>query len=189
MRVQRIAGACLVAALCAWGPIAAQAPQAPPPQPQPQPPGQQPQPLEQQPQPPGQEEEFPQTLSASAQRIYNEARAELLQVRTLLKGQDTQASVGSGFLVTDAGHIITNYHVVSQAALQPERYRLVYSTSSRKEGALQILAFDASFGAGISGLRFNTFIGSRVLMGTDPTATTSTPGAPGASPTSPTTRR
>jgi S1-C subfamily serine protease len=55
----------------------------------------------------------------------------------------TQASVGSGFLVTDAGHIITNYHVVSQAALQPERYRLVYSTSSRKEGALQILAFDA----------------------------------------------
>ena len=88
-------------------------------------------------------EEQPQTLSASAQRIYNEARAELLQVRTLLKGQDTQASVGSGFLVTDAGHIITNYHVVSQAALQPERYRLVYSTSSRKEGALQILAFDA----------------------------------------------
>ncbi len=88
-------------------------------------------------------EEQPLTLSASAQRIYDEARAELLQVRTLLKGQDTQASVGSGFLITDAGHIITNYHVVSEAALQPERYRLVYSTSSRKEGALQILAFDA----------------------------------------------
>ena len=88
-------------------------------------------------------EEQPQMLSASAQRIYDEARAELLQVRTLLKGQDTQASVGSGFLITDAGHIITNYHVVSEAALQPERYRLVYSTSSRKEGALQILAFDA----------------------------------------------
>jgi serine protease Do len=82
-------------------------------------------------------------VSASAQRVYDEARAQLLQVRTLLKGQDSQASVGSGFLVTDQGHILTNYHVVSQAALQPERYRLVYSAFDRSEGALQILAFDA----------------------------------------------
>jgi serine protease Do len=82
-------------------------------------------------------------VSASAQRVYDEARAQLLQVRTLLKGQDSQASVGSGFLVSDAGHILTNYHVVSQAALQPERYRLVYSAWDRSEGALQILAFDA----------------------------------------------
>ncbi len=35
----------------------------------------------------------------------------------------------------------------------------------------EILAFDASFGSDISGLRFNTFVGSRVLMATDPTAT------------------
>ena len=149
-RARGLAGAAVIAALCAWR-VSAQAPpkQAPPQQvPPPQAPSQQaPPPQVPEDQIPElqipQMEEQPQTLSASAQRIYNEARAELLQVRTLLKGQDTQASVGSGFLVTDAGHIITNYHVVSQAALQPERYRLVYSTSSRKEGALQILAFDA----------------------------------------------
>ena len=82
-------------------------------------------------------------VSPSAQRIYDEARGQLLQVRTLLKGQDSQASVGSGFLVSDRGHILTNYHVVSQAALQPQRFRLVYSASDRSEGALQILAFDA----------------------------------------------
>jgi len=148
-RARGLAGAAVIAALCAWR-VSAQAPpkQAPPQQvPPPQAPSQQAPPQVPEDQIPElqipQMEEQPQTLSASAQRIYNEARAELLQVRTLLKGQDTQASVGSGFLVTDAGHIITNYHVVSQAALQPERYRLVYSTSSRKEGALQILAFDA----------------------------------------------
>ena len=149
-RARGLAGAAVIAALCVWR-VSAQAPpkQAPPQQvPPPQAPSQQaPPPQVPEDQIPElqipQMEEQPQTLSASAQRIYNEARAELLQVRTLLKGQDTQASVGSGFLVTDAGHIITNYHVVSQAALQPERYRLVYSTSSRKEGALQILAFDA----------------------------------------------
>jgi len=85
----------------------------------------------------------PAPISASAQRIYEDARAELLQVRTLLKGQDTQASVGSGFLVSDEGHIVTNYHVVSQVALQPERYRLVYGTADRTQGPLQLLAFDA----------------------------------------------
>jgi len=85
----------------------------------------------------------PAPVSASAQRIYGEASRYLLQVRTLLKGQDSQASVGSGFLVTDQGHILTNYHVVSEAALQPERYRLVYSTADRREGPLQLLAFDA----------------------------------------------
>jgi serine protease Do len=87
--------------------------------------------------------EIPAPISASAQRVYEDARAQLLQVRTLLKGQDTQASVGSGFLVSDQGHIITNYHVVSQAALQPERYRLVYGTADRTHGPLQLLAFDA----------------------------------------------
>jgi serine protease Do len=110
------ASACLLALLCRWTGASAQAP--PPVQVLP-------------------------PVSASAQRVYDEARAQLLQVRTLLKGQDSQASVGSGFLVSDAGHILTNYHVVSQAALQPERYRLVYSAFDRSEGALQILAFDA----------------------------------------------
>jgi S1-C subfamily serine protease len=82
-------------------------------------------------------------VSASAQRIYGDARRHLLQVRTLLKGQDSQNSVGSGFLVSDEGHILTNYHVVSEAALHPDRYRLVYSTADRREGPLQLLGFDA----------------------------------------------
>ena len=66
----------------------------------------------------------------------------LLQVRTLLRGQDSQASVGSGFVVSEEGHLITNYHVVSQFALQPTRYRLVYATVDGRQGALELLAFD-----------------------------------------------
>ncbi|MDP2005585.1 MAG: serine protease [Rubrivivax sp.] len=80
--------------------------------------------------------------TGAGQRLYERARSQLLQVRTLLKTQDSQSSVGSGFLVDDAGHLVTNYHVISQFALQPSRYRLVYVTVDGKQGALELLAFD-----------------------------------------------
>ena len=81
-------------------------------------------------------------LTGAGQRIYERTRPRLLQVRTLLKTQDSQSSVGSGFLIDDEGHLITNYHVISQYALQPGRHRLVYATVDGKQGALQLLAFD-----------------------------------------------
>ena len=86
--------------------------------------------------------EPPAPITGTGQRIYERTRPLLLQVRTLLKTQDSQSSVGSGFLVDDAGHLVTNYHVVSQYALQPSRHRLVYATVDGKQGALQLLAFD-----------------------------------------------
>ena len=82
------------------------------------------------------------TTTGSGQRIYERTRPRLLQVRTLLKTQDSQSSVGSGFLVDEAGYIVTNYHVISQFAQQPSRNRLVYVTVDGKQGALQLLAFD-----------------------------------------------
>jgi S1-C subfamily serine protease len=81
-------------------------------------------------------------LTGTGQRLYERTRPLLLQVRTLLKTQDSQASVGSGFLVGDGGLLVTNYHVVSQYALQPGRYRLVYATVDGRQGALRLLAFD-----------------------------------------------
>ena len=81
-------------------------------------------------------------VTGAGQRIYERTRSRLLQVRTLLKTQDSQSSVGSGFLVDDGKLLVTNYHVVSQIALQPTRYRLVYATVEGGQGALELLAFD-----------------------------------------------
>ena len=80
-------------------------------------------------------------VSASARRLYDRSRAQLLQIRTLYNG--SQASVGSGFVVSAEGHVITNYHVVSQHALEPERYRLQYQTPEGDGGDIQLLDFDA----------------------------------------------
>lgn len=82
-------------------------------------------------------------VSASARRLYERSKNQLLQIRTLLKNQDSQASVGSGFVVSDDGHIVTNYHVISQFALEPDSYRLRYATTDGQAGALELLDFDA----------------------------------------------
>ena len=40
-------------------------------------------------------------LTGAGQRIYERTRPRLLKVRSLLKTQDSQSSVGSGFLIDD----------------------------------------------------------------------------------------
>ena len=81
-------------------------------------------------------------ISLSARKVYEQARSQLLQIRTVLKGRASQTSVGSGFIVSREGHIITNFHVVAEAALKPERHDLVYVTADGREAPLQILQLD-----------------------------------------------
>jgi S1-C subfamily serine protease len=95
----------------------------------------------------------PAPVSASGQRIFDDTRTKLLQVRTLLKDQDSQASVGSGFLVTADGLAVTNYHVVSQFALRPERYRLSYTMAEGRSGGLELLAIDVTHDLALVRLR------------------------------------
>ena len=81
-------------------------------------------------------------VSLSARKVYEQARSQLVQIRTVLKGQASQTSVGSGFFVSEQGHIVTNFHVVSEAALKPERHDLVYVTADGREAPVRILQID-----------------------------------------------
>ena len=81
-------------------------------------------------------------ITSSADRIYAAARPRLLQVRTLVAAAGRQSSIGSGFLVSEDGLVITNYHVVSQYALEPATYRLEYAAADGSRGTLELLAID-----------------------------------------------
>ena len=80
--------------------------------------------------------------AATGDSIYAVAKERLLQIRTLLKTSSNQTSLGSGFAVTADGLVVTNYHVVSQMALEPATYRLEYLAPDGSRGSLQLLAID-----------------------------------------------
>ncbi len=80
--------------------------------------------------------------SSAAQRLYASAKPDLLQMRVLLKSGRTQSSVGSGFMVGDTNLVVTNYHVMSQVALEPETYVGEYRDTNGRRGAVELLAVD-----------------------------------------------
>jgi hypothetical protein len=86
---------------------------------------------------------MPETASV-AERVYAAAKSRLLQIRTLVAAADRQSSIGSGFLVGADGLAITNYHVISQYALEPATYRLEYGAADQSHGEVKLLAIDVA---------------------------------------------
>ena len=79
---------------------------------------------------------------SGAEGVYASAPPRLLQIRTLVADAGRQSSTGSGFLVSADGLAITNYHVVSDVALEPGTYRLEYSAADGTHGDVTLLAVD-----------------------------------------------
>ena len=77
-------------------------------------------------------------------RAYDAARAGLLQIRSLVDVSGRQSSIGSGFQVDASGLAVTNYHVISEHALEPGTYRLEYTRTDGKRGKLRLLAVDVA---------------------------------------------
>src|SRR6266704_5256625 len=81
--------------------------------------------------------EPPAYVPSAAERIIGAAPQRLLQIRSLVVGSDRQSSTGSGFLVSADGLAVTNYHVVSQVALEAKTYRLEYIGADGSKGELR----------------------------------------------------
>jgi len=84
----------------------------------------------------------PAVITATAESVYKAAHPRLLQIRTLVEGTGRQSSIGSGFVVTPEGLAVTNYHVVSQHALEPGTYRMEYAAPDGSLGTIRLLAID-----------------------------------------------
>jgi serine protease Do len=80
--------------------------------------------------------------SSAAQKVYSAAKADLLQIRMLLRNGRSQSTVGSGFMVGTSNLVLTNYHVVSQMALDPDVYAGEYVDTDGRRGPVELLAVD-----------------------------------------------
>jgi serine protease Do len=80
--------------------------------------------------------------SPTGQRLFDSARDKLVQIRILTRAGSSQSTVGSGFLIAADGTAFTNYHVISQLVLEPQRYRAEYVRVDGKRGAVVLLGFD-----------------------------------------------
>ena len=83
-----------------------------------------------------------QELSDESKDRLDGARDSVVQIRGFFDASESSAFHGSGFGVDDGRRIVTNYHVVAQAVLYPEHYRLEYLASDGRTGPLQVLAID-----------------------------------------------
>src|SRR5690606_22379110 len=80
--------------------------------------------------------------SSTAEKLYDSARQDLLQVRVLLKNGRSQSSIASSFLIGNSDLLVTNYHVISQNALEPETYFGEYLDPQGQRGSVELLAVD-----------------------------------------------
>ena len=81
-------------------------------------------------------------VSDQARAVFERSRDRLLQVRMIDRSTQAQASIGSGWIASADGLVVTNYHVVSQFVLEPERYAVESVRSDGTRGPLAVLAVD-----------------------------------------------
>src|SRR5258706_2333350 len=84
----------------------------------------------------------PAALSASAREAMARARPSVVQIKGFFGTNSAQAFHGTGFAVAAGGVLLTNYHVVAEQVLYPEKYRLEYRTTAGKVGKITVLAID-----------------------------------------------
>ncbi|HTP40199.1 MAG TPA: serine protease [Steroidobacteraceae bacterium] len=81
-------------------------------------------------------------LSTPARDLLARFRPSVVQIRTFYGSNAAEASHGTGFAVMHGGVLLTNYHVVADAILYPQKYRMEYRTPEELTGAIQVLAID-----------------------------------------------
>jgi serine protease Do len=81
-------------------------------------------------------------LSEGVRDILARMRPAVVQIKGYFGSNTAHAFHGTGFAVTANGELVTNYHVVAQQVLYPDKYRLEYHTPDGANGKLTVLAID-----------------------------------------------
>lgn len=96
-----------------------------------------------------------QQHSAATSDVFQRYSDHVVKIQVVENGSAAKTSIGSGFFVSDSGHVVTNYHVVSSLINAPTRYRAQRIESDGTARPVTVLAIDVIHDLAIldSGLR------------------------------------
>ncbi|MEO8561881.1 MAG: serine protease [bacterium] len=83
-----------------------------------------------------------QERSAATSDVFQRYADHVVKIQVVEEGSAAKASIGSGFFVTAAGHVVTNYHVISSLINAPSRYRAQLIESDGTARPITVLAID-----------------------------------------------
>ncbi|MEP7344576.1 MAG: serine protease [Gemmatimonadaceae bacterium] len=67
---------------------------------------------------------YAQTTGTTTPEVFRKFGERVVQVQVVESSSSAKSTLGSAFFVTPQGHLITNYHVISQLVHAPTRYRV-----------------------------------------------------------------
>lgn len=74
--------------------------------------------------------------------VFRQFAGQVVKVQVVEQRSGAKAVTGTGFYVSRAGHVMTNYHVVSNLVRHPERYRAELIDSTAATRVVTIVAVD-----------------------------------------------
>ena len=74
--------------------------------------------------------------------VFRRFAGQVVKVQVVENRSRAKAVTGSGFYVTPEGHVVTNYHVVSELVRRPERYRAELIDSAGVTRGVEVVAVD-----------------------------------------------
>jgi S1-C subfamily serine protease len=74
--------------------------------------------------------------------VFRRFSAQVVKIHVIETGSAAKAELGSGFFVSTAGHLVTNFHVISKLVHAPERYRAEMVQSSGEKRPVEVAAVD-----------------------------------------------
>jgi S1-C subfamily serine protease len=79
------------------------------------------------------------------EEVFRSFSDRVVKIEVQETGSAAKASIGSGFFVSPAGHLVTNYHVVAEVVQHPDRYRPGLSLGDEEEtNPVEILNVDVA---------------------------------------------
>jgi S1-C subfamily serine protease len=81
-------------------------------------------------------------LSQAPPTVFSGNCNQVLQIELRPRGGGGNSATGTGFIVRHDGLALTNYHVVSNAVLEPDLYLLEYQAPGGQRGKIKVVAID-----------------------------------------------